>query len=278
MESIQQIKRRINSIVSTKQITQSMRMVSSSKVVKARAKMEQNREFIDNVEKLLHSALASPALASHRYVKPKPVGVNAVIVIASDRGLCGGYNVSVSKFAHGITTKSPCKVVTVGGKARDYLVRRRVKDIAKSFTGISENPFFEDASEIAGIVSGWYDEGQVDSVLLVYTRFVSMLTQEPSVKKLLPLDIREDREITVEPYVEEYLEEYLPFYLSSEIYGGILESSLCEQCSRITSMDTAVKNSGDMIDALTLRYNQARQGAITQELTEIIGGTLANRE
>ena len=277
MESIQNIKKRIASIQSTKQITQSMRMVSSSKVVKARNKMENNREFIASTSKIVQTALLNQDAVNHRYVKPAPVGVSAVILIASDRGLCGGYNINVCRYAHEILRDNENKIVTIGAKARDYLNRRSIPGIENSFNGISENPFFEDALDIANIVVGWYDAGQVDSIKLVFTHFASMLTQEPCEKQLLPLVPQETGVVTLEPQVDEYLEKSLLFYVTSEIFGAILESSLSEQCARITSMDTAVKNSGDMIDTLTLKYNQARQGRITQELTEIIGGTQAKR-
>jgi len=276
MESIQMIRSRIQSIGSTRQITQSMRLVSTAKVQRARGRMEANRPFLDNMWHLVEEAV-SGADPGHPFLSG---GSNApaAVVISSDRGLCGGYNINVCKEALALRERlGDCRIVTVGAKARDFFRRRRIP-VARSFTGISESPFFDDARGIGDVVLDWFGSGEADSVYLVYTRFQTLLAQTPVYRKLLPLK-QEARKtgalVRMEPEDESFLDRLVPFYLSSVIYSAMLESSACEQGARITSMDAAVKNSDEMIDSLTLLYNQARQGAITREITEIVGGAEA---
>ena len=145
MATVQQIKKRISNISSTEQITRSMRMVSSAKVVKARSRWEKNNLFVQHTQELMHAVLGSPDVENHPYVKPKPNGVTALIVITADRGLCGGYNGNACKLAHELLRASACRIITIGAKARDYMLRRQIDTLEKSYTGLSESPFFEDA-------------------------------------------------------------------------------------------------------------------------------------
>lgn len=275
MESIQLIKNRISSIASTKQITQSMRLVSTAKVKKARNRMDANAPFLAQAKRLMHIAQQGMGGMSHPYLTPRTVQRSAVIFISSDRGLCGGYTINVGKEAVALATElEQVRLITVGTKAFDYCRRRRKDDIARTFQGISENPFVADAADIAQVALDWFHSGEVDQIYLVSTHFENMLVQEPQRVRLLPLPaVEEDSPfLECEPGEAAYLEKVVPFYLTACIYGAMLESSVCEQSARITSMDSAVKNSSEMIDNLTLRYNQARQGAITQELIEIVSG------
>ena len=285
MESIQQIKGRINSVSSTRQITQSMHMVSSSKIVKSRARMVANREFLAETQKMLDIASGSLELRDHPYLRPKQkqeeAATSVVIVLSSDRGLCGSFNANVCKEAHArMKELDNVKIVTVGAKGKEYFRRRKPNSLEKSYTGLSEKPFFEDAADILNPIFEMYHKGEIQSVYLVYTKFVNMLTQLPTVKKLLPLEIDTDLSAAsqvsaLEPESTEFLEHIVPFYIKCFLFGAMLEASVCEQSSRVASMDTAVKNAGEMIDKLTLTYNKARQSAITQEMIEIIGGAKA---
>ena len=282
MESIQLIKTRIKSISSTRQITQSMRLVSTSKVQKARARMLANSTFLEEGRRLVRIAQSSLDYNSHPFLRHRPVTQSAIIIISSDRGLCGGYSTNVGREAMLLMDElGPARVITVGAKARDYCRRRRELSIAHSFTGVSENPFFEDAREIADMALEWYASGEVDQVYMVHTEFKSMLLQIPKRVKLLPLeplpaDFPRGR-VQCEPDADSFLEKVVPFYLYTILYGAMLEASACEQSARITSMDSAVKNADEMIESLTLRFNQARQGIITQELIEIVSGAGAVR-
>lgn len=279
MQSIQAIKSRISSIASTRQITQSMRLVSTAKVQRCRARMVANRPFLEEAIRFAQTAAQSMEGDKHPYLTPRKVKATGVLLITGDRGLCGGYNISAARQAFDVIDHLPGEVrlVTVGSKAIDYCRRKRLP-ITKSFTGVSETPLFEDAANIADLLLGWYNSGEVDELLMVSTEFVSMLVQNPRVQTLLPLALPEKpvdglREIVrCEPAGEALLEQAVPFYLSAFVYGALLEASASEQSARITSMDSAVKSSDEMMDSLSLLYNQARQGAITQELIEIVGG------
>ena len=295
MESIQQIKNRINSIASTRQITQSMHLVSSSKIVKSRNKLVANQDFFTQANDLIEAVRSSPDIQSHPYIvgfdaKDAPKRDAVVIVLSSDRGLCGGYNVSVCRESFLLVKKlKDVRVITVGVKGREYFKRRRPDCIAKSFIGVSENPFYEDAQEVASMVLDWYNNGEVSEIYLIYTKFVNMLSQTPDVKKLLPLDpyqpeehVKKDKTenkmrtlVRLEPDDTTLLINTVPFYLNSFIFRAMLEASVCEQSARVAGMDSAVKNADEMMESLTLKYNQARQSAITQEVIEIISGAKA---
>ncbi|WRS26579.1 ATP synthase F1 subunit gamma [Oscillospiraceae bacterium MB08-C2-2] len=277
MESIQRIKARIHSIGITRQITQSMRLVSSSKVQKARNRMVDNQPFLANARQMASSVLHNRELDRHPYVAARPVKTSAVIVISGDRGLCGSYNAAVGKSATQLVKSlGDCRIITIGSKAKEYCQRRRGSAVAQSFIGMSEKPFFEDAQEIASLALDWYKKGQVDQIYMVYTEYVSAIEQNPKAEKLLPLGSGEREPgsgfIEFEPDVESFVERAVPFYVAGSLYGAMLEASACEQSARLTSMDSAVKNSDEMIASLTLLYNQARQAAITQEIIEIVSG------
>jgi len=276
LESIQEIKIRIASIQSTRQITQSMRLVSTSKVQRARAAMENNAGFLTEAERLVRVAALSLDSPSHRYTKA-PGKSAAVIIISGDRGLCGGYNVNVSKAARAVIGEyEDAKIITIGSKARDFFRRRGDVTPIMNYSGMSEAPIFADALDIARRVLELYDSGEVSAIELVSTKFYSMLRQEPERKRILPLaPTDESRIYGCEPGGDSYLEGTVPFYFAGVLYGAMLEAATCEQSARITSMDTAVRNADDMISEFTLRYNQARQSAITQEITEIVGGASA---
>lgn len=280
MESLELIKARIQSIANTRQITQSMRLVSTSRVHKARSRMEANRPFLLDAERLACLAAENTSDTRHPYLRRHDGGRAAVIVISGDRGLCGGYNINVNRRAAALIKSlgGDVKIITVGMKSRDFCRRRYKKMLVHSFTGISESPSFDDAAGIAAIVQGWYDSGEVGCVYMVYTKFESMLVQTPVEKRMLPLDTGNTAEsgagkqARCEPCGGSFLAGAVTFYLSACLFGAILEASSCEQSARVTNMDAAVKSADEMIDGLTLMYNQARQSAITQEIIEIVGG------
>jgi len=280
MESMQLIKNRIHGIGGTRQITQSMRLVSTAKVQKARARMSANRPFWEELRQLAMDAARGLRFTRHPYLTERPAKCSAVVMISGDRGLCGGYNINVGRETSALLERvGESQIVTVGTKSRDYCNRRHRDKVAHSVTGISETPFFDDIREIASLLLGWYDSGEVDRIYVVYTQFKTMLSQTPKAELLLPIAVDESKPKAVavrcEPEDESFLQRVVPFYVTSFLYGAILESSACEQSARIASMDSAAKNADEMIRSLTLRYNQARQGAITQEIIEIVGGANA---
>ena len=302
MESLKTVKLRINSIKSTKQITQSMRTVSTIKAKKIRLRMNQNLAFLKESKGLADAAAKSLDGTVHHYTSGHKKNDDsslpaAVIVIGSDRGLCGGYNINIGKkLSELVKMRGDCKIITIGTKIKDYCRIRYNDMIAEQYSGISENPLYDDAAQIAAIVLEMYNKQEIDEIYIIRTRFESMLSQKAEVIKLLPhnsqagvviSDDAADSSKTAavkqeesgvrsvasfEPAGEKLLETAIPFYITAYIFGAILESSLCEQSSRVAGMDAAVKNAEEMIERLTTLYNLVRQGAITQEIIEIVNG------
>lgn len=280
MESIMMIKNRMNSIASTRQITQSMRLVSTAKVQRCRTRMLQNRPFLEESTRLLQTFTSQYNEENHPFLTPREVKTSGVVIICGDRGLCGGYNINAARAAFAlIKTLKRAKVLTIGAKARDYCRRRKDLELAGSYRGFSETPTFDHAREIANVLLEWYESEKIDEIYVVYTEYLSMLSQEPKVERILPIAQEEAPAgaayVACEPGRKAFLKRVVPFYLASYLYGAMLESAACEQSARITSMDSAVKTSDEMMESLALRYNQARQGAITQEIIEIVGGAAA---
>lgn len=284
MASMRDIKRRIKSVNSTQQITKAMNLVASSKLQKARSRLDDTRPFFSQIRKVIANIVNGSNGITHPFIEVREVKKTAVIVVTGDRGLCGGYNINVSKEALNAVNKAKdASVITIGGKGKEYFTRRKV-NIIESFTGISENPSYQDALEIGNIVLDLFTQEKIDEVYMAYTEFKSTISHEPKLIKLLPVDIKEFKTddtkkssaLTLyEPSEEDVLEYVIPKYINTVIYGGMVESAVCELGARMTAMDSATDNATEMISDLTLLYNRARQGAITQEITEIVSGSNA---
>ena len=281
MASMRDIKRRIKSVNSTQQITNAMYLVASSKLNKARNRLEDTRPFFNETRKVIANIVNGSSGISHPFLQKRDVKSTAVIVITGDRGLCGGYNANVNKIAMtAIKNKENDKVIAVGGKGKEFFKSRF--NLKQSFTDISEKPTYEDALQIGRLALEMFTSGEVDEVYLAYTEFVSTLVSEPKLIKLFPLDVddfkNEDTSsasaLTIyEPSEEEVLEYVIPKYVNTVLYGALVESAVCELGARMTAMDSATENAEEMINSLNLIYNRARQSAITQEITEIVGGS-----
>jgi len=284
METIRDIRIRLKSINSTKQITESMRMISTRKVQKTKQRMADNRMYAQKSAEIIKNMVTVEQFGSHSYIAGHDKGKPLIIVITGDRGLCGGYNVNAEKEAAALAQKigadGEAEFITIGTKGRDYF-RRRKRTINHSFRGLSENPFYKDAQNIGNIALKMYNEQSASQVYVVYTKYQSMLSQTPESKQLLPLNLEISKtdnvreELNFETDAGALFGYAVSSYVHSMIFGAMLESAVCEQCSRLTSMDSAVKNSEKIIDALKLQYNQMRQSAITQEIAEIVGGANA---
>ena len=224
------------------------------------------------------SSVASGAQnLNHPYISSREVKKATVIVLAGDRGLCGGYNSGVCQSALSLSSQVECDYITVGAKAFEYF-KSRGKSISRSVRGISEKPEYSDARIIGEEVLKRFAEGQTDEVYLAYTMYHSTISYESTVVRLLPFDMEEfssdeaEGAAIYEPSADEVLSYVLPKYINTVIYGAMAESALCEQSARMTAMDSATENADDMMETLNTKYNRARQGAITQEITEIIAG------
>ncbi len=282
------IKRKIKSINSTKQITKAMELVSTAKLKKARDRLDSTKPYFETVKQTIWDIFENSKDVKHEYLEVRDVKKTLYIVITGDRGLCGGYNINAIKMAlEDIKGKDKATLIPIGLKARDYF-QKRDYELAGEYTHISENPDFKHAREIGKIALDLYSEQEIDEVKLVYTEFVSTISQQPRIVKLLPVvnekqeteDLAEDTEdefkyVSYEPSPEAVLGYLIPKYIASTIYGGLVESSASEQAARRVAMESATDNAEDMIDDLTLSFNQARQAAITQEISEIVGGAEA---
>ncbi|RKJ47886.1 ATP synthase F1 subunit gamma [bacterium 1XD42-54] len=283
MASMRDIKRRRNSIASTQQITKAMKLVSTVKLQKTKMRAERSKPYFDKMYETVTSMLAKSGMIEHPYLKPQPSTKKAVILITSNRGLAGGYNSNVIKMVTGSDLKQEDVVLfTVGSKGKEYFARRDY-NIAKEYNEVIENPMFPDAKEICDEVLKLYVSGEVGEIYLAYTYFKNTVVHEPKLLKLLPVEVDEaDIEaaksnalMNYEPEEEEALEIIIPKYMTSILYGALVEAVASENGARMQAMDSATSNAEEMIEKLTLQYNRARQGSITQELTEIIAGANA---
>lgn len=276
MPSMQEIQNRIESVGVTRQIAQAMQLVSNTKIRRCRELVEGSRPLFSETLALLET-VAGAADGSGRAFQTG-AGPALYLVIGSDRGLCGGYNVNICRLAGSLMEAEPQGAVlfALGSRVKEYFSRRDVR-IERSYRGISQNPFYTDGREVADHTLALFRRGEVSRIVLVYTVFETMLTHRPSSLVLLPL-VRGPGGggmVRLEPEAEEMVEQLLPDYLSGCIFGALAEGAMCEQSARVTSMDAAVKSCGEVLDELRLQYNQVRQSAITEEINEIISGAEA---
>lgn len=284
MVNLREIKGRINSTKSTQKTTKAMQMVSSSKFRRAEQNAKAYVPYMQKVQDVVAAIAGGTNDVSHPMLTARPVKKTAYLIIGSDRGLAGGYNSSILRQAQRDIderhrSKDEYVILAVGRKVRDYFVKRDHNVIAE-VVGLSDQPSFADIKEIARKAVGMFADGTYDELHLYYTHFVSAISQEVTKQKLLPLtDIAPASGATAsyefEPSAEAILEVLLPQYAESLIYGAILDGKASEHSARMTAMKNATDNAKDIIADLSLQYNRARQAAITQEITEIVGGAAA---
>ncbi len=282
MASMRDIKRRKESVQSTQQITKAMKLVATVKLQKARGKAESNKPYFGMLYDTICSILAMTKNVDHEYLKESDCKKKAVIVITSNRGLAGGYNSNIVKMVAGADfPKEDTYVYAVGRKGIEGLTRKGYS-VYKDFSEVINEPLFSDATNMSKELLTQYSKGEIGEIYIAYTNFKNTVTQEPKLVKLLPLSedefVKKDEDadskllMNFEPTPEEVLDMIIPKYMSNIIFGAFLESVASENGARMQAMDSATSNAEDMIASLSLKYNRARQGAITQELTEIIAG------
>jgi len=287
MAGARDIKRQIKSVSNTRQITKAMELVSTSKLRKAKSKLDITKPYFDTVLETIRSVIQNEKSLKHRFLTKRESKNTLYIVITADRGLCGGYNSNILKESvkQISADDTNVKLITIGKQAKNFFKNSPHKTI-KSFTHISESPEFTDARQIARIALKMHDEELIDEIRLVYTRMISSLSLVATTLTLLPVEVDMEKEkdavadamkdmVSYEPSAEEVLDFIIPKYIESVIYGALIESSAAEQSARRIAMENASDNADEMIDELTLTYNKARQSAITQEITEIVGGAEA---
>ena len=259
MASMKDIKRRKSSIQSTQQITKAMKLVSTVKLQKAKGRAEQTNPYFNYM-------------------------YQTVVVITSNRGLAGGYNSNIVKLITGSDlNKEDLLIYAIGNKGREALERRGYH-IELEDSAMIESPSYEDAAALCKKILKSFSDGEIGEIYLAYTHFKNTVSHEPKLIKLLPVeieagDVAEDTDSNIlmnyEPTTEEALDMIIPKYVTSLFYGALVEAVASENGARMQAMDSATSNAEEMISDLTLKYNRARQGAITQELTEIIAGASA---
>ena len=282
MASMRDIKRRKSSIQSTQQITKAMKLVSTVKLQKAKNRAEETNPYFNYMFRTVSSMLKRSGTIAHPFLKESGSAKKAIVVITSNRGLAGGYNSNVVK----LVTESDFKkedvvIYAIGNKGREALERRGYT-IASDDSDVIEAPVYEDAAAICGRVLEAYKNEEIGEIYLAYTHFKNTVSHEPTLMKLLPVQIddteaAEDSNILMnyEPNDEEALDMIIPKYVTSLFYGALVEAVASENGARMQAMDSATSNAEEMISDLSLKYNRARQGSITQELTEIIAGASA---
>jgi F-type H+-transporting ATPase subunit gamma len=284
MATLREIKRKINSINSTRTITRTMKMVSASKLRRAQEELEKIRAYAVKIEELTGRVIANVPPESHPLLTEREQIKKVLIVsIASDRGLCGGFNVNIGMKAENFVAENRDKyeriaAYAVGKKVKDYLLRRKV-EVIKDLTEIKK----VDKGLVDSIASDlirYYTEGEFDKIYLGYTHFLSPVKQLVMFDEFLPIKAShtyEDAEYLYEPDKNKIIEKLIPKYISTKIYFAILDSQTSEHGARMSAMENATTNSGEMIDNLTLIYNKRRQETITNDMMDIVGGAEALR-
>ena len=284
MASMRDIKRRKNSVTSTQQITKAMKLVSTVKLQKARTRAEKTNPYTDKMYKTVCSMLRKSGNIIHPYLTAGESQRKAVIVITSNRGLAGGYNSNIVKLvANSDLPKEDVEIYAIGNKGLDAFVRKGFH-VKYSDSELIESPTYADAAALCREVLKDYTNGEIGEIYLAYTHFKNTVVHEPTLIKLLPVEIDMTEtaqsegaaaQMIYEPNEEEALNMIIPKYITSLFYGALVEAVASENGARMQAMDSATSNAEDIISDLTLKYNRARQGAITQELTEIIAGASA---
>ena len=277
--STKEIKNRIRSMESTKQITKAMEMVAASKLRRAQAQVLNSRPYFESLYATINDIVDSTRDFSSPYLMERPVKKVLYIVIAGDRGLAGGYNSNVLKLVQAEIEGKDATILPIGKKSVDYFRSHKVPTFTETYAeaaGIG----IGDCFSIAKQLSKAYLAGEFDEIRVAYTNFVSVLSQTPASLQLLPLVRQEtgregsvSSDIIYEPNSTEVFDAIIPEYLGGILYGALCESRASEQAARRAAMDSATQNADEMIADLSLKFNRARQAAITQEITEIVAGS-----
>jgi F-type H+-transporting ATPase subunit gamma len=288
------VRRRIGAVQSTAKITRAQELIASSRIVKAQQRVRAAAPYARELTLAVEAVVSgSPSITHPLITEVDKPSTAAVVMLTSDRGFAGGYNANVLREGQALTealTGRGIKVLPyVAGVKGIVWHRFRQRDVTADWSGFSERPEFSDAADIAARLLEDFnkDEGALDEIHLVYTEFVSMLTQRPAVRRILPMEVEETTEAPpdgrinkyeFEPSPEAVLDALLPWYVETRLYQALLESAAAEIAARRRAMKSATDNAKDLIEVLTREANKARQAEITQEISEIVGGANALAE
>ncbi|OBS09558.1 F0F1 ATP synthase subunit gamma [Acidihalobacter prosperus] len=285
MAAAKEIRSKIKSIKNTQKITKAMEMVAASKMRKAQERMEASRPYAQKIHEVIgHLSMAHPEYR-HAYMENRDVKRVGFVLISTDRGLCGGLNVNLFKRALASMREwqqqgKEIDLCLIGAKASSFFKRFGGNIVAQT-THLGDKPRLGDLIGSVGAMLSAYEEGRIDRLYLVENEFVNTMTQKPVITQLLPIEpIKDERlehhwDYLYEPEAKQVLDELLKRYVESLVYQGVVENVACEMASRMVAMKSASDNAGSLINELQLVYNKARQAAITQEISEIVGGAAA---
>lgn len=283
MASLREIQSRINSTKKTRQITKAMQMVSAAKLNRAEMNARAFVPYMEKIQEVAASIAMGSRDATHPMLATRPVKRTGYIVITADRGLKGAYNSNVLRAVHNKiqerhTSSDDYAIIAIGRMGRDFFLKRNM-NVVLEINGLPDQPSFVDIMEITSKAVGMFSDETYDELYMYYNHYISAISQEVTEKKVLPLtDIAPSTKLMsyeYEPSAESVLEVLLPQYAESLIYGALLDAKAAEHAAGMTAMKSATDNAGELIDSLTLQFNRARQAAITQEITEIVGGVAA---
>jgi len=289
MPSLDDLKKRIKSVKSRQKITKAMKMVAAAKLRKAQESAEKGRPYSEKMQNIilnLTRSLNDPENAPKLLSGTGKDKTHLCVVMTADRGLCGGFNSNICKLAKKhfnkiLSENKELKIITVGTKGLDQLKRKYSKHIIKKISFKDKKSIsFNEANEIGKIIIDLFEKDEFDKCILFYNNFKNVITQIPKAHQVIPTEIIgkiDEKKIEItsyefEPDEDDILEDLLPKNISTQVYKAFLENAASEQGSRMTAMDNATRNAGDLVDKLTINYNRSRQASITKELIEIISG------
>ena len=288
MPSLDDLKKRIKSVKSTQKITKAMKMVAAAKLRKAQENAEKGRPYSQKMQNIilnLTKSINDPKNAPKLLVGTGEEKKYLCVVLTADRGLCGGFNSNICKLAKNefkkiINGGNNLKIMTVGSKGLDQIKREYGKYVIKKFSFKDKKQIsFNEANIVGKEIITLFEKGEFDKCILFYNNFKNVITQIPQAQQIIPAEtkkLEDDKEEVMsyefEPEEDEILEELLPKNISTQVFKALLENAASEQGSRMTAMDNATRNAGDLVDKLTINYNRSRQASITKELIEIISG------
>ena len=287
MASLDDLRKRIVSVKSTQKITKAMKMVAAAKLRKAQESAEKGRPYSEKMQNIilnLTESISDPSNAPKLLVGTGKEQIHLCVVMTSDRGLCGGFNSNICRLAKSyflkvLKEKKTLQIITIGSKGHDQLKREYGKYIINKLSFKDKKKIsFSEADEVGKIILDLFEKNEFDKCVLFYNNFKNVITQIPQAQQIIPAEKKESSNkknenfYEFEPDEDEILEDLLPKNISTQVFKAFLENSASEQGSRMTAMDSATRNAGDLVKSLTIVYNRSRQAAITKELIEIISG------
>jgi len=287
MPSLDDLRKRIVSVKSTQKITKAMKMVAAAKLRKAQESAEKGRPYSEKMQNIilnLTDSISDPQNAPKLLIGTGKDRTHLCVVMTSDRGLCGGFNSNICRLAKKYFVKilkeeKNLKIITVGSKGHDQLKREYGKYIIKKLSFKNKKTIsFLEADEVGKKILDLFDKNEFDKCILFFNNFKNVMTQIPEAQQIIPTEVKKDSKKSeeifyeFEPDEDEILEDLLPKNISTQVFKAFLENSASEQGSRMTAMDSATRNAGDLVNKLTINYNRSRQAVITKELIEIISG------